>query len=304
MRDKIDRRDFMKLAGMGGLVFASGLGFDAVASENGKYPHAVYQDFFFAQLSDTHWGFNGPLINPNADKTLLKAIESINSLKQQPDFIVFTGDLTHTTDDAQERRRRMQEFREIVAKLRVKNIKFLPGEHDASLDKGEAYQAFFGDLYYSFDHKGIHFIALDNVSDPAALLGPAQLDWLKADLEQLHRDAPIVVLTHRPLFDLYPQWDWHTRDGQSAINLLLPFSNVAVFYGHIHQEHLHTTEHIIHYAANSLIFPLPAPGLAAKRAPIPWNANQPYAGLGYRNIESYAKKKTYSIDEKALNEAG
>ena len=287
MRDKINRRDFIKLAGIGGVVFASGLGFDAIAkAQHGKLSPPGYQDFFFVQLSDTHWGFNGPLINPNADQTLLKAIESINRLKHQPDFIVFTGDLTHTTDDPQERRLRMQAFRKIISNLHVKNIKFLPGEHDASLDKGAAYQEFFGDLHYSFDHKGIHFIALDNVSDPKALLGPAQLDWLKADLAQQHTDAPIVVLTHRPLFDLYPQWDWNTRDGQSALDLLLPFTNVAIFYGHIHQEHIHTTEHIIHYGAKSLIFPLPAPGLAPKRAPIPWKVDQPYAGLGVSGYQT------------------
>ncbi|WP_347986762.1 metallophosphoesterase [Methylomonas sp. AM2-LC] len=300
MQGKMDRRSFIKFTGIGGVVFASGLGFEVMAAEKSRKSHPIYKDFFFAQLSDTHWGFNGPLINPHADQTLAKAIDSINNLKPQPDFIVFTGDLTHTTDDPQERRRRMQEFKELVNQLRVKNIKFLPGEHDASLDKGQAYQEFFGDLHYSFDHKGIHFIALDNVSDPAAMIGVAQLDWLKADLEQLHPDAPIVVLTHRPLFDLYPQWDWSTRDGQAVINLLLPFSNVAVFYGHIHQEHLYATEHIIHYAAKSLIFPLPAPGLAPKRAPIPWNVNKPYAGLGYRSIESYPQKKTYSIDEKSI----
>ncbi len=34
---------------------------------------------------------------------------------QQPDFIVFTGDLTHTTDNPAERRKRMGEFRDIVS---------------------------------------------------------------------------------------------------------------------------------------------------------------------------------------------
>jgi len=34
----------------------------------------------------------------------------------------------------------------------------MPGEHDASLDRGEAYQEFFGDLHYTFDHNGVHFI--------------------------------------------------------------------------------------------------------------------------------------------------
>lgn len=90
----------------------------------------------------------------------------------------------------------------------------------------------------------MHFIALDNVSDPGAKIGDEQLAWLRADLAARDRKAPIVVLTHRPLFDLAPKWDWATRDGAQAVELLMPFSNVTVFYGHIHQEHHHMTGHI------------------------------------------------------------
>ncbi|QFY41755.1 metallophosphoesterase [Candidatus Methylospira mobilis] len=304
MRSFIDRRSFLKLTGLGGIVFASGLGFDVMAKTNGngKSGELHHNDFFFVQLSDTHWGFSGNAINPDAQLTLPKAIDRVNALKHQPDFVVFTGDLTHTTDDPQQRRQRMKEFSAIVSTLRVKNIRFIPGEHDASLDQGEAYREFFGPLHYSFDHKGIHFIVLDNVSDPAANLGAPQLDWLKADLEQLKPEAPIVVLTHRPLFDLYPQWDWFTRDGQAAIEMLLPHRNVAVFYGHIHQEHQYKTEHIAHYAAKSLIFPLPAPGSAPKRAPIPWDTAKPYSGLGFRNVKASLRKHDYAINEQVLGE--
>jgi len=48
------------------------------------------------QLSDTHWGFKGPVLNPDADGTLQKAVAAVNALSFEPDFIVFTGDLTHT----------------------------------------------------------------------------------------------------------------------------------------------------------------------------------------------------------------
>jgi hypothetical protein len=300
MSHSIDRRNFLKLAGIGGVVFASGLGFDTFAANRLKNKAAILDDFYFVQLSDTHWGFNGPTINPDAAVTLPKAIAAVNSLEHQPDFIVFTGDLTHTTDDAGERRRRMAEFKTIVDGLHVKDVKFIPGEHDASLDQGEAYQEFFGSLHYSFDHKGVHFIVLDNVSDPAANLGQAQLDWLKVDLQQHQLDAPIVVLTHRPLFDLYSQWDWFTRDGQSAIDLLMPHRNVAVFYGHIHQTHHHMTGHISHHAAKSLIFPLPEPGSVPKRAAIPWNSAKPYNGLGFRSVDAYPKTSRYEVEDRPI----
>src|SRR5438552_9434046 len=179
--------------------------------------------------------------------------------------------------------------------LKSRNVRFMPGEHDASLDSGAAYKELFGATHYTFDHKGVHFIALDNVSDPAARIGEEQLAWLKSDLAKQRLDARIVVLTHRPLFPLYPQWDWATRDGDKAIELLMPYQNVTVFYGHIHQEHHYKTAHIEHHAARSLIFAQPAPGSVPKRAPVAWDPAQPYRGLGFRQID--AEPKEYKLVE-------
>ena len=48
----------------------------------------------FAQISDSHIGFNGPA-NPNVTDTFSHAIGQINSLGYTPDFVIHTGDLTH-----------------------------------------------------------------------------------------------------------------------------------------------------------------------------------------------------------------
>jgi hypothetical protein len=167
-------------------------------------------------------------------------------------------------------------------------LHFLPGEHDAAADQGAAYKELFGPSYYSFDHKGVHFIALDNVSDKKGAIGPAQRDWLAADLKKQPHDARIMILTHRPLFDLAKAWEWATEDGAAVIDMLLPYAHVSVFYGHIHQEHHHQTEHIFHHAARSLVFALPAPLSVPKKAPLPWDAAHPRRGLGYRTIEEVA----------------
>ena len=287
-----DRRDFLRLAGIGGAVYVSGLGGAAGAAQP-----AGYDDFFFVQLSDTHWGFEGPP-NPDAKGTLPKAIAAVNALAQPPDFVIFTGDLTHTTDDPRERRKRMAEFRDIAGALKIKTVRFIPGEHDASLDNGKAFREFFGATNYTFEHKGVHFIVLDNVSDPGAQLGDEQLAWLADDLRKQPADARIVVFAHRPLFDLYPQWDWATRDGAKAVELLMPHADVTVFYGHIHQEHHQMTGHIAHHSAKSLIFPLPIAGSQPKRTPMPWDPAQPYRGLGWREIE--AEKAAYVLSERPV----
>lgn len=288
------RRDFLRLAGAGaGAVFASGLPGWAAARD---------ADFFFVQLSDTHWGFQGAA-NPDARGTLPRAVAAVNALPRQPDFIMFTGDLTHTTDDPAERRQRMREFQAAVAPLRAGKVYLMPGEHDASLDQGEAYRELLGPTHYTFDHKGLHAIVLDNVSDPGGQVGEAQRQWLAEDLARQPRDARIVVFTHRPLFNLYPQWDWATRDGDKVVALLLPYPNVTVFYGHIHQEHHHLTGHIEHHAARSLMFPLPPAGSQPRREPVPWDAAHPYRGLGWREVTALRQPAAYRLAERPVTDA-
>jgi len=292
----MDRRDFLKMAGIS-LVVVSGLdrlGYAAEKAADKKMPGG----FYFLQMSDSHWGFNNPAVNPDFAGTLNKAMALVNGLESQPDFIVFTGDLTHDTDDDQERRKRLAEFKQIVKGLKVKDIKFMPGEHDAAVDNGKAFTEVVGKTHYTFNHKGVNFIALDNVSDPRGSLGDQQLQWLAKELKKLNRDkSRIVVLCHRPLFGLYPEWEWETRDGDKAIDLLMPYKNVTVFYGHIHQENHHMTGHIAHHAAHGLMYPLPAPGSKPRLAPLPWDPAQPYRDLGFRSIEAKAAPADYVITE-------
>ena len=51
MKD-VDRRQFLKIAGLGGVVFASGLGCASTKSDMGY--EAAQDEFFFVQLSNTH----------------------------------------------------------------------------------------------------------------------------------------------------------------------------------------------------------------------------------------------------------
>jgi Calcineurin-like phosphoesterase/Cupredoxin-like domain len=315
-----NRREFLTLAGMGGVVMASqlagcfsarrGRGDDDARASGGTMAGGArvaggalaVDDFFFLQLSDTHVGFKGPP-NPEADHTLSRAVARISGSGEQPDFIVFTGDLTHTTDDDAERRRRMAMFKERIAPLSGQTLRFLPGEHDASLDEGAAYRESFGASRWSFAHKGIHFVGVDNVSDPRGAIGDDGLAWLRADLEGLDPDAPIVVLTHRPLFDLYPSWDWATKDGAQATDILSKYRHVTVFYGHIHQEHHDDLAGISHHAARSLIFPLPAPGSVPEKKPVKWDAARPFHDLGWRRVASHRKGLDLERTELALDEA-
>jgi 3',5'-cyclic AMP phosphodiesterase CpdA len=252
---------------------------------------------FFVQVSDTHWGFNNPRVNPDYAGTLKKGIAEINSLTGNPDFLIFTGDETHTTNDPALRRQRMAQFKDIISSLKVKTIKFIPGEHDAALDNAQAYREFFGEPRYAFDLKGVHFVVLDNVSTPDGSLGPDQLAWLADTLKGFAPDSQVVVFAHRPLMDVYAPWDWRTKDGAQALQLLQRFKNVKIFYGHIHQEREDDEDGFIQYAAPGMMFPLPAPGSVASPGPLPWDPAHPYRELGFRTVKIDLRTRQFTVKE-------
>ncbi len=296
MKD-VDRRTFLRIAGMSlgaGALYqvaptfaagaAAGAGADTARSLARKNGEAV-RPFTFVQLSDTHVG-SGPPLNQNGTAAFERAVETVNRLHQPPELILFTGDLTHDSEEPGEAARRMQRFQEIAGRLRVKVHKLVPGEHDAGLDGGVLFREVFGETHYAFDHRGVHFVALDNVSRGKPEVGPEQLAWLEKDLSRFPRTAPIVVFTHRPLFDLKPEWEWFTSDGDQVMNVLAPFENVTVLYGHIHREDAHDIGHVHNYAARGLAWAFPDPAQTDQKKPLPFDPAHPFQHLGLRVVHA------------------
>jgi 3',5'-cyclic AMP phosphodiesterase CpdA len=290
----IDRRAFLRITGLslgaGALyrvapALASGQAGGDLARQQRLASGEAVTPFTFVQLSDTHVGFSGPP-NPTGAAAFERAVAIVNALSPRPDLILFTGDLTHDSETPGEPAARMRRFQEIAAGLQIPMRRMIPGEHDAGLDGGALYREVFGETSYSFDHKGVHFIALDNVSRARPEVGPAQLAWLKQDLDRFHRTVPLVLFTHRPLFDLKPEWEWFTRDGDAVMKLLEPYQNVTVLYGHIHREDLHQAGSIRHLAARSLVFAFPDPASVADKKPNPFDQEHPFRNLGLRVLHA------------------
>lgn len=308
-----DRRSFLKITGASlgiGVLYSAypaarsageaGGMFAALGRESGER----VTPFWFVQLSDAHVGFNGPP-DPLGTKAFERAVEMIHGLPQRPDLVLFTGDLTHDTEERNVHVERMKQFQEISNRINVPLIKCVPGEHDAGLDSGALYREFFGESYYSFDHRGVHFVALDNVSRAKPEVGAEQLSWLKKDLARFPKTAPIVVFTHRPLFDLRPDWEWFTSDGDEVMNVLSAHDNVTVLYGHIHRDDEHATGNVHHYAARSLIFAFPDPAaVPGPRKPLPFDKDHPFKNLGIRTVSFNGKaepaSKALSIEDVEL----
>jgi 3',5'-cyclic AMP phosphodiesterase CpdA len=263
--------------------------------QNGERP----TPFTVFQLSDTHVGWEGAL----GTQAFERAVDVVNRLAPGPDLVLFTGDLTHDTEAPGEHAARMKRFQEIAGRLKVPKVYHVPGEHDAGLDAGELYRSLFGPTFYSFDHKGFHFVALDNVSRAKPEVGAEQRAWLAKDLGRYPHTAPIVVFTHRPLFDLRPDWEWFTSDGDDVMNILAPYQNVTVLYGHIHREHEQVAGRATHYAARSLCFAFPDPQNTADKKALPFDKAEPFKNLGIRQVRAAAEAKgaVVSVSEVSLD---
>ncbi|HET7183311.1 MAG TPA: metallophosphoesterase [Terriglobales bacterium] len=294
MKD-VDRRSFLRISGAAlgiGVLYQVAPIATAEAAETfrmlGRNNGEAITPFSFVQLSDAHVGFNGPP-DPLGTKAFERAVEMVNALPHQPDLVLFTGDLTHDSEDKDVHAKRMKDFREIAGRLTAKKLMCVPGEHDAGLDGGALFRENYGPTNYSFDHRGIHFIALDNVSRAKPEVGSEQIAWMKKDLARFPKSAPIVVFTHRPLFDLKPEWEWFTSDGDDVMNALAGYENVTVLYGHIHRDDEHEVGHAHHYAARSLIFAFPEPTAPVKK-PYPFDKDAPFKNLGIRVVNAAPKQ--------------
>ena len=154
-----------------GVVWTIGAGM-ASSRAFGQELHAEGNGgFSFVQISDSHMGFNKPA-NPDVTATLRAAMDKINCLPHTPDFIIHTGDLTHSSKPAE-----FDTLDQVMLGAKAKQVFYVPGEHDNSVDDGKLYLERYGKGakgkgWYSFDHKGVHFVGLVN---SAALEGMGKL---------------------------------------------------------------------------------------------------------------------------------
>lgn len=130
-------------------------------------------------------------------------------------------------------------------------------------------------------------------------LGQAQLDLLDQDLRAQKRDTPIVIFSHIPLYNLYPEWGWATSDSGKLLSSLSRFDSATVLSGHIHQVIQHSEGNIRFSTAAPIAYPLPAPGKAEKPAPVKLSEKDLLAVLGFRTVE-FVPGNDVKIDQHSL----
>lgn len=275
MKRGMDRRTFLKGAGTLAAAAALPMGVVHVAFGKGS------EKFTFAYISDPHiTQIRGDLFVPNFDKGLQKAVLEVGFLDPQPDFVVFGGDLAQLG-----KKEEIDHGLAMMKNLTVP-VKWVIGEHDYYLDLGKYWQEKVSPLYYSFDHKGVHFVVLnsiltddhwthkrwsspeermqqmarlDNPNGSPFMVKEEQLAWLKADLAKVKKDTPLVVLSHSPLYKIFKGWNFWTDDAEKVQALLKPFKQVQVLHGHVHQVLYNQIGNISFNAFMATAWPWPYP---------------------------------------------
>jgi 3',5'-cyclic AMP phosphodiesterase CpdA len=198
---------------------------------------------------------------------------------------------------------------EVIKSAKAGEVFYVPGEHDFSLDDGAEYKQRFGkgtvgNGWYSYNHKGVHFVALNNVVQVDAMgnLGAQQLAWLKADLSALSSSTPIVVFAHIPLWMVYEKWGWGTQDGAQALAMLKRFGSVTVLNGHIHQVVQKVEGNVSFHTAMSTAFPQPAPGAAPNPGPMTVPAGQLQSVLGVTDVKVLRTHHHLAVVDRTLAE--
>ena len=257
----------------------------------------------FVQISDTHIGFNKEA-NPDVGATLGRSIDLVNGLPQQPALIIHTGDITHLSKPAE-----FDLAQQLLSRLRASELHTVPGEHDTTDPTVSEYFNRFGKPsanrgYYSFDHAGVHFIALVNVLEfkPGGLgtLGAEQLAWVAQDLKGRSASTPIVVFAHMPLWTIYEPWGWGTGDAPQLMVQLRRFGSVTVLNGHIHQVVQKVEGNILFHTARSTAYPQPQAGVGTGPGPLKVPPEQLASMLGVSSVTLVNRGRSLALSDATI----
>jgi 3',5'-cyclic-AMP phosphodiesterase len=256
----INRRRFLALTGAAGASTWMG------SSLHGLSPAghtAGSQDFTFLFITDTH-------LQPelNAAQGCDQCFKKARAIKS--DFVLQGGD--HVFDALEVDRSRASSVFDLYAKTEqdlAMKVYHTLGNHDCfgilpssgvaesdPLYGKKMFEERFGKTYYSFDHKGVHFIVLDSIGitgDRAyeGRVDGVQIDWLKGDLAGLAPSTPIIVTLHIPLVTAFSSYvpapaAEPKRHGLSVANA---YEVIALFEGHnvlgVLQGHTHINEKVV-----------------------------------------------------------
>ncbi|WP_438382371.1 metallophosphoesterase [Asaia sp. BMEF1] len=213
--------------------------------------------FSFLFITDAH-------LQPELDALKGCRMAFRQAAQENADFVLQGGD--HIYDAMavpMTRARKLLDLYEMTEQELGKKVYHTVGNHDcfgvylqskASITNPDFGKNFFrqnfGETYYAFEHKGVHFIVLDSIGitddrDYEGRIDVTQLIWLKAYLSSIPKAAPIILSTHIPLVTAFYTYADESpalfkHHAMSVINTrevlaaLKGYNVLAVLQGHTH----------------------------------------------------------------------
>ena len=246
-----NRRSFLKKVGLS----AAGIGALSCSDQS-------EDTFRIVHLTDQH-----VTSRRNGHEGYMKCIASVNALDPAPDLVLMGGDMVfdglYTELDKYEEQIHL--YKSISDQLNMPYYHCI-GNHDVlglsgrrKVEKdhpGIGKKKIMQDIgmerdYYSFNHKGWHFVVLNSIFEfegengPAykPMIGEEQLDWLRYDLG-VHKGMPTIAVSHMAAFAHLAQIesDFEMKamnhlilQDNKALRLIFERHNVkALLQGHTH----------------------------------------------------------------------
>src|SRR5258706_431211 len=249
----LDRRSFLRVStGAAAAALAAGVSnhFHSFLPVNVAYAAegGGPRGFTFAYISDSHLYVKKT--NERFVRQLLRAVDDVNKLDPQPDFVFYGGDLAQLG-----RKEELDLGAQILKSLKAP-VHMMVGEHDWYFDMGHRWNELFGPENYSFNHKGVHFVVLmsvqekdfwsargmspaermhtvaglDNAVQSPFEVGGTPRERLRKDLGKAVKSTPVGAFSHSPLYKLYRPWNFWTDDTEDVQALLQRFDRVTVLH--------------------------------------------------------------------------
>lgn len=244
-------------------LFSGGIWLSSFSSDFAK------QNIRIGLVTDSHYAEADPKGTRFYRESLEKMEEFISEMnREKVDFIIHLGDFKDQDEQQREEDtlRFLKDLEQVYAGFQGPRYHCL-GNHDVdSIRKKQFLQNIDntgiakGKSYYSFDHKGVHFVVLDanyhkdgrdhfykegaNWQD--ANIPEVEMEWLKQDLSET--TLPAIVFCHHPLFEYWHgESQMHVRNYGEVQKIMQASGKVmAAFHGHVHEEKFTALEGI-HY---------------------------------------------------------
>lgn len=190
---------------------------------------AVRADFTFVHITDTHVAASNA---PGSRAALNRALyREISQLSPKPAFVVTTGDVCEIGTDAE-----YAAYRKSLDDLSVPHYD-APGNHDVRWNprgKEGFVRGARQPLYQSWNHENVHFVLLDStvLLQHWGHFDQAMLDWLRADLEKVGVNRPVVIGFHHWVGRETVQVD----NEKALLDLLAPYNVRLFLIGHGHAD--------------------------------------------------------------------